>query len=115
MPNFPIESIIQISLVGLGLVIGLYAIVNQSIEELIERRFKKLKGLRDKRDAVFDRLRNDKENEGLILEYNQLQEQIKILSKLPYHYDYGYMLSGIAFIITLIFPYISLYFGREQI
>lgn len=110
-----LNRIIEISLIGLGLLIGLYAIIMDRLEDLLKTKIKEINSLKNKRDAIFDKLNKNREDNKLREEYIGLEREIEQLSKSPYHYNFGYIISGIFFIITLIFPYYSLYIGYDKL
>lgn len=109
------EKIVEISLIGLGLVIALYAIIMDTLEDLVKKRISHLRKLRKERDEVFEKLKEDKENEELNKRNEELREEIKTYNKPPFHYDFGYIIAGIFFTLTLIFPFYSTFFEYEDL
>lgn len=110
-----LSVIFQVSLVALGLVIALYAIIIQSLSEIAEKRLKEFKKAKTKTDAHFEKLSQDKDNQTLIAEYNELVRQKKMLSNPPYHYDWGYVVSGILFSISLVTTYVAHFWGVDSL
>jgi hypothetical protein len=100
--------------VALSIIIALYAIVMDKVEDLIERRVNELKRLRPKRDQTLERLNKDKENEEIAEKYNSIIKQINDLISVPYQYNWGYMFSGILFALVLIFSFIEVYIMRLE-
>ena len=81
--------------------IALYTIILDKISHLSQNRMDRLKELTKKRDILFEKLEKDKSNRDLSKEYDALVGEINSLLNVPYHYDFGYVISGLLFFISL--------------
>lgn len=95
------EFIITASMVGLGLLIAIYSLVFPQIDKIVEKNTKKLNELIKKRDKMFKKLSKERENTTLTEEYKLLQDEIKYLKKVPFHYNWGFFLTAVFFTISL--------------
>jgi hypothetical protein len=94
--------IITNSLVGLGLVIAIYALMSPVLKELFNKRKAELVKLRKERDEKFKKMSNSKEDTNLTNEYKNIQNEIKRFLKLPLHLDRGYQITTVIFTYTIL-------------
>jgi len=100
--------IVTNSLVGLGLVIAIYAFLSPHIKDLIQRRQTKLLELISERDDVWKKMSKNKDSIPLTRKYKEHQNKIKSLKRIPFHFDLGYQLTGILFFYSLTFVLFAL-------
>ena len=113
MVGISLNSIMDMSFIGLGLVLGLYAIIIDKIEELLEKQYKDLKKAKKKRDRALEKVSKDKDDDVAHYEYTQLRETVKQLNKPKWHYNYGYIGICLLFSISLFFSYFGLVYLNE--
>lgn len=109
MTTLSIDRIIDISLVGLGLVIALFAIIQSSLDELVTRRGNVLEKAISFRDDLYTRLGKNQKDEKVADDYDDARNKVNILAKLPYHFNFGYIISGLFFTICITPSYLYLY------
>ncbi len=104
------QDIIQTSLVGLGLIIALYAILTDKIKELQKTKNSKRSRWIENRKNMLGKMVNDIDNIDLDEEFEELKskEENIILGK-RYSYRWGYFISGVLFIGSIIFAFLALY------
>ena len=105
-----LEAIITTSLVGLGLLVALYALIFQQIDQIVDKRIKKLKTIITQRDEAYKKIDEDRDNESYQENYNQLRADVKRFRDIQYHYGWGYIISGILFSTSLFFPFVDTYY-----
>ncbi len=108
-----LQAIIGLSFIGIALVLALYTIIIQTLDELIKKRIKNLKKATSERDKIFDELGHDKDNIELKKQYDLLHEEVENLKNIPYYQNWGYVISAIFFALALFFSFTPQYFGRE--
>lgn len=103
-----IESIIEISLVGLGLLLALYTIISNRLDDLQSYRTSQYIKLKKKEEYTFKKLNNNKRDCDLRDELNEVSYRIdNITSGLSYHYNMGYIVSGSLFMASIILSLVS--------
>lgn len=100
--------LISSSMVGLGLVIAVYTLNNPMMQDILNRRMKKLELLIIKRDNLIRKISEDRSNQILTKGLGSVQEDIKRTERLPYHLDWGYQISGVTFFLSLLFPILKI-------
>jgi len=95
---------------GLGLILAIYSLAIPVMRSIFSRRIKKLKTRILKRDEILEKMSKNRKNTQLPLQYSDIQKDIELIEKLPYHLDIGYILSGTLFAISLLFPLFNITF-----
>lgn len=108
-----LQAISEISFLAFALVIALYALIIQTVEKLVEKRIKDLRKAIDGRDEALDNLGKDKGNKELKHKYMLLDGKVDDLEGIPYHLNFGYIITGIFFALALFFSFVPQYFGSE--
>lgn len=103
-PNSLAVFLINASMVGLGLIIAIYAISSPTISTILSRRRLKLERLIKKRDELFILMEGHKSDEKITSDYSQIQKQIRLIRKVPFHLDFGYSLAASSFALSLLIP-----------
>ncbi len=106
--------LISSSMVGLGLVIAIYSLTAPLMKNMLTRRTNKLKELIDRRDDILEQMNNEKNNTKLTKEYRNIQDNVKLAEKLPFHLDLGYILAGGFFSVSLVLPILTLTDPQNQ-
>ena len=102
--------IISSSMVGLGLILAIYTLTLPMLANMLKRRTIKLKQLIEEREKLFDKMKGNKNDTKLTIQYRTLQDNIRITEKLPFHLDLGYIFTGTFFALSLILPLLKIIF-----
>jgi uncharacterized membrane protein len=101
------NEMIQVSFIGIGLIIAVYALIQPSLTELIKKREDKLKKETQILEELIKKLEGDKKNEDLLEKIRKSQGKVNRLGRSPYHYDLGYISSGVLFSVVLIINFLA--------
>ena len=100
--------LISNSLVGIGLVIAIYAFMSPILKILFEKRKKILGDLIVNRDETLKKIDKDKDNQALTTQLKKLQKKIKSFKRIPIHLDSGYQITTVLFSYSLFFSVIRI-------
>lgn len=105
------ELILEVDLIGFGLMVALYAVIMERMEDIRQDRLLKSKqreGLEDRETEIIYKLQTDKRNKELKIELLGIDTYInKIVYGLAYHYSDGYFVSSILFVGSVLFVFFS--------
>ncbi|MBS3081009.1 hypothetical protein J4221_06035 [Candidatus Pacearchaeota archaeon] len=108
------ESIINISLIGLGLLVALYTIFSDRINDFRENRNSRFIDLSKEEIKKIRELKTNEDKQTKEELIDLWQEKKKIESGLSYHQDLGYFISGILFIISILIVFVVSYFNKFE-
>lgn len=98
-----IPEMMNISFIGLGLILALYTVISDRLNQLQGKRRSRHSSLKNKEDKAILKLVENKHDKDSKEELKTVWKKIeKIESGVGYHYNWGYFTSGIAFVVTLI-------------
>ena len=108
------ESIINIYVIGLGLLVALYTIFSDRINDFRENRNSRFIDLSKEEIKKIRELKTNEDKQTKEELIDLWQEKKKIESGLSYHQDLGYFISGILFIISILIVFVVSYFNKFE-
>jgi hypothetical protein len=115
----PIELfIINFAMLGFGTTLALYALIIPQMEKIFERQADKLKtatkDLKKLNKQYGTKLLKSEEDEDLKEEREDVKLDVIELKKIKFHHGTGFLITGISFILAMIFPLLEYMSNNAQ-
>lgn len=108
-----LTNTLELSLIGLGLILALYTIISDRINDLQEKKIKEHLVLKNKEDNAISKLLTNKSDTEAKKELKSVWKKVeKITSGTEYHYNWGYFVSGIFFTVNLLSAFFIDFFSK---